>query len=118
MYKSRIVVLLTIALVLAFTMPAFAKDQTLTVKIDQMVAKNDTNGRLYVRFICPVNKVRDGVEYTDSLPFMAFGNLVPAARKYKEGDTISVVAKERWYEGRQSFTILKFLEQPAQAKKQ
>ena len=107
---KKFAILLAIALVLSwFVVPAIAGSEEMTITIESMVITTDKNGQEYVRFIVPMTlKTKNGVEYPDSFPFMAFGKLVEQAKTYKAGDTLTVVAKSRIYQDRKSYTILKF----------
>lgn len=109
--KTRLHAVLAIALLLALviTSVAWANPVEISGTIEQMVSKLDKNGNPYVRFIVGITgKTDSGVEYPQSVPFMAFGALEPAAKAYKEGDTLNVVAEPRVFNGRTSYTILKY----------
>ena len=109
-HRLSVVIVLAIVLAFAFTTVSWAKPAEISGKIEQMVSKIGTNGKPYVRFIIPVaSKTESGVAYTQSLPFMAFGDLVTDAKLYKEGQVVKCVAEMRYYNGRQSYTILKFI---------
>jgi len=102
---------LAIIAVFILTVPtAWAASEQVSGTIESMVVKLDKNGNEYVRFIVPLTLNLNGIAYNDSLPFMAFGAQVEQAKTYKEGDTLTVIAKSREFQGRQSFTILKYLE--------
>jgi len=108
--KHRLSVVIVLAIVLAFATVSWAKPVEISGTIEQMVSKIGTNGKPYVRFIVPVSgKTESGVAYMQSLPFMAFGDLVTDAKLYKEGQVVKCVAEMRYYNGRQSYTILKFI---------
>ena len=108
---KKLAILLTIALVLTwFVAPAIAGGEEVTGVIESMVITLDKNQAEYVRFIIPMTrKTSSGILYNDSFAFMAFGNHVEQAKTYKEGDTISVIATMRVYQGSESYTIKKFL---------
>lgn len=112
MYKHNIIaVVLAIVLALVWTAPAMAKGVEITGVIESVVVKLDKNNNEYVRFIVPVAmKSESGVEYTQSLPFMAFGDQVEQAKLFKAGDTLNVIASHRTFGSRESYTILKYLE--------
>ena len=108
--KHRLSVVIVLAIVLAFATVSWAKPADISGKIEQMVVKKDKNGAEYVRFIIPVSgKTENGVVYAQSVPFMAFGDIVKDAKLYKEGQVLRCVAEMRYYNGRQSYTILKFM---------
>jgi hypothetical protein len=105
------IAILAILVVFMFTAPAaWSASEKVTGTIESMVVKQDKNGNEYVRFILPLTLNLNGIAYEDSLPFMAFGAQVTQAKTYKEGDTLTVIAKSREFQGRQSYTILKYLE--------
>lgn len=111
--KKHLTIVLAILIALAFvwTAPAFAKGEEISGVIENIVIKADKNGNEYVRFIVPITqKSESGIEYQESLPFMAFGAQVEEAKAYKTGDTLKVIARSRVYQDRQSYTILKYLE--------
>ena len=108
--KHRLSVVIVLAIVLAFATISWAKPADISGKIEQMVVKKDKNGAEYVRFIIPVSgKTESGVVYAQSVPFMAFGDIVKDAKLYKEGQVLRCVAEMRNYNDRQSYTILKFM---------
>ena len=112
--KKHFTFTLAITIVLAVLMimapAAWSAGENVTGTIESMVVKQDKNGNEYVRFIVPLTLKLNGVSYEDSLPFMAFGTQVEKGKTYKEGDTLTVIAKSREFQGRQSYTILKYLE--------
>lgn len=111
-------IILALICSLVWIAPALAKDEQITGKIDSITegTTNRTN-QPYLRIIVTFDKKTDsGVVYPDSLPFMVFGKLVPEGKTYKQGQDITVVAKSRYYEGRQSYTVLKFVKPEPQAK--
>lgn len=111
MHKRIMIALLAILVIFMLTVPvAWSAGEKVTGQITAMVVKQDKNGNEYVRFILPITMKLEGVEYTDALPFMAFGAQVDKGKTYKEGDTLTVIAKSREFQGRQSYTILKYLE--------
>jgi hypothetical protein len=108
--KHRLFVMVILAIVLAFATVSWAKPVEISGKIEQKIEKIGKNGSPYVRFIIPVvGKTESGVAYVQSLPFMAFGALVTDAKLYKEGQVLKCVAEMRYFNGRQSYTILKFV---------
>jgi hypothetical protein len=113
MRKHLLVTLLIIA-VMCWAAPAIAQNDEVTFTVDSMISKIGSNGKEYVRFIGSFELVSEsGIKYPDALPFMAFGKLVEEAKTYKTGDTVSVIAKARTFEGRNSYTILKFVTETA-----
>jgi hypothetical protein len=88
-----------------------AADTTLDVKIDTMVIAQTRNNNEYVRFIITEARTLNGVEYDRSLPVMAFSTHVEKAKTYKQGDQLKAIVNFRKLDdGRESYTILQFLE--------
>ena len=106
-FNVALAILIALMLTVSIT---WAAGEKVTGVIDSMVVKQDRNGNEYVRFIVPLTLNLNGVSYEDALPFMAFGAQVEEGKTYKEGDTLTVIAKSREFQGRQSYTILKYLE--------
>ena len=108
---SKIAALIAVLAIACFTaVPVYAVDQNLNVTIESVTLAKDINGREYVRFIVPVNKQLQGVEYKDTVAVMAFGSMTEPAKTYKAGDTLNAIVKSREFQGSTSYTILKFLE--------
>ena len=103
-----ITIVLAIFIIMAPT--AWSAGEKVSGTISSMVVKQDKNGNEYVRFIVPLTLNLNGIAYEDALPFMAFGSQVEQGKTYKEGDVLTVIAKSREFQGRQSYTILKYLE--------
>lgn len=70
----------------------------------------DVNGAEYVRLIVQFDRKIGNVEYPVSLPWMAFGDLAEPAKSYAVGSEVTAVVQTRIYEGRESMTILKFVQ--------
>ena len=112
--KKHLSILIALAIVFWLVTPAMAADgQEITGTITSMTEALTKRAKVpYIRFIVKFEKVTDsGVKYEDSLPFMVFGTLVEEGRTYKEGQELTVVAKSREYQGRLSYTVLKFVKQ-------
>ena len=108
--KHRLSVVIVLAIVLAFATVSWAKPEEISGTIEQMVVKKDKNGAEYVRFIVPViGTTESGVSFPQSLPFMSFGAVAIPAKLYKEGQTFKCVAEYSYYNGKKSYTILKFI---------
>lgn len=109
--KKHFTILFAILVVFMLTVStSWAAGEKVSGTIQTMVVKQDKNGNEYVRFIIPLTLNLNGVSYEDALPFMAFGAQVDQGKTYKEGDVLTVIAKSREFQGRQSYTILKYLE--------
>jgi hypothetical protein len=108
MKKALLVVL---ALSLIFIAVASAGDLKLSTKIDSTTIAIDKNGAEYVRFIITEPRTLSGVEYEKSLPVMAFGKQVPAAKAMLAGDPLNAICNYRkMADGRESYTIISFIE--------
>ena len=88
---------------------AWAEDVMLNVTPEEIVTALDKNGNAYTRMIIPESKTMQGVEYSDSIPLMFFGELADEASAHPEGTPIRVIAKKRTYQGRDSYTALKII---------
>ena len=96
---------------LAIAVPAMAADQKLDTKIDSVTVAMTKNDVEYVRFIIIEPRTLDGVTYNRSLPVMAFGDLVTAAKAYKAGDQLkAIVSYRKLKDGRESYSILAFIQ--------
>lgn len=103
--------LITIAMILALAVTASAGDKILETTVDSATVALTQNGAEYVRLIVSEERNLNGVTYKRSIPAMAFGELVPQAKELKAGDTLKAVVNFRdLADGRQSYTILSFLE--------
>ena len=89
--------------------PVMAAEFMLNAKVQSVTLSKDTNGAEYARLIGNEKRALNGVEYEVALPAMAFKDLVKEARKIKAGDTIKAICQKRLYQGRESFTIVKFV---------
>jgi hypothetical protein len=110
--KKHFPILLAIIVIFMFTFfvsQSWAAGEKVSGTISNMVVKQDKNGNEYVRFIVPLTLNLNGISYEDALPFMAFGAQVEEGKTYKEGDVLTVIAKSREFQGRQSYTILKYV---------
>jgi hypothetical protein len=110
MRKLSIFLIALLTIMWFIAVPIHAADQNLNVTIESATLAVDKNGREYIRFIVPVDKQLQGVEYSDSVAVMAFGNMTEPAKAYKAGDQLNVIVKSREYQGNTSYTVLKFLE--------
>jgi len=107
--KRLSVIAVILALMLAISIPAIAKDKVLEATVTSMVESTDKNGNQYVRFIVEEARNMEGVDYTVGVPVMAFSDLLEKARSYSTGDTIKCIVQGREYQGRMSYTILSFM---------
>jgi hypothetical protein len=117
MRKEKIMRKLAITMMVIMTIclavgAAMAGDSIINTTVDSATVAMTKNGNEYVRFIITEQRKLDGVAYDRSLPLMAFGDLVQPAKAYKAGDPIKVVASYRKLpDGRESYTILSFINQ-------
>jgi hypothetical protein len=103
-----------IAILAIICVVSTASAEVLEVTIESATVTTDKNGREYVRLIIPIQKTESGISYELSVPAMAFskGNdasLVDYAKTLKAGDKVKFAASKRIYQGRESYTIHKFV---------
>lgn len=110
MHKISTALIAILVIVWCLAVPVYATDSNLNVVIESATLAKDKNGNEYVRFIVPVDKQLQGVEYQDTVAVMAFGSMTQPAKAYKAGDTLNAIVKSREFQGNTSYTILKFLE--------
>lgn len=84
-----------------------AKEFMLNSEISGITKAVDKNGAEYIRVIIDQKRQLNGVEYTVSLPAMAFGAVAAELEGYSAGDTLKAVCQTRMFNGRESFTIIK-----------
>jgi len=90
--------------------PVMAAEQRLNAEIISATVTQDRNGSEYTRFIVQVDKKIQGIEYSVGVPAMAFGPLNEQAKALKAGDTLKCIASSREFQGRSSYTIIKFID--------
>lgn len=103
------IIAVVLALALAISIPAVAKDKVLEATVTAMVESTDKNGNQYIRFIVGENRSLEGIDYTVGVPVMAFGDQLDKAQSYSIGDTIKCIVQGREFQGRTSYTILSFM---------
>ena len=104
-------VILSVALSVAFCMDAQAGDQMLEFKADSMTIAMDKNGNEYTRFIVSKQATLNGHGYTYGVPVMAFGELHAKAQTIENGSTVKAIVNHRKLsDGRESYTIRAFIE--------
>jgi hypothetical protein len=108
--STAMAILIAVSIVLAASF-SFAADTVLDVQIESAVSKLDKNGNEYVRFIVPIQATLNGIKYTKTVPVMAFSNMAEDAKKLKAGDQLRAICSVREYQGRESYTILAFINQ-------
>lgn len=111
MRKSFIAGLFIAVLVtfVAMSLNAVAAEVQLNAKIDSAVTKLDKNGSEYVRFLITEPRKLNGVDYTITLPVMSFGANVQFAKEFKNGDDFKAIVQKRFYQGRDSYTVIQFI---------
>ena len=104
-------VIIMVSVMIAVTaIPSHAGTQQLDFTVGDMATALDKNGNEYVRFIVPITKEWKGHVFEFGVPAMAFGKLVPQAKEFSPGDEVSAIVNYRKLsDGRESYTILKFL---------
>ena len=109
---KKFTIIIILLAIFSMVSMAQAADQTLDATIDTMVIAQTRNNNEYVRFIITEPRTLNGVEYNRSLPVMAFGEAhVTTAKTYNKGDKLKAIVNLRKLDdGRESYTILKFLE--------
>ena len=111
MRKYSVIAVLAIMALVWIATPAVAKPLEIEVTITSVTVALDKNGNQYVRFIAPVTQTTDkGSQVPVELPIMAFGPHVEQAKTMKAGQQLKVTVLSRYFQGRQSFTILKYNE--------
>ena len=110
MRKFSVIVIMVcfFAMLISFGM-ASAAEVLLKAKADTVSINLDKNGAEYVRIICTETKAIQGVEYEIGTPVMAFGTHVAEAKLLKNGDKFSAIVQKRTFEGRDSYTVLKWV---------
>ena len=105
--RHKLLTLLTIVLLIALAIPAFATDVRVTAEIQSMTQAVDVNGSPYIRIIVNETRTLAGVEYQSGVPVMAFNDMVAEVKAtYKAGDILDAICASREYQGRASYTIL------------
>ncbi|MHC1728557.1 MAG: hypothetical protein AB9866_21575 [Syntrophobacteraceae bacterium] len=99
-----------LAICIALCLPAFAVDKLITTKVSSIKVANDKNGTEYVRLMVDSPSTVSGVSYVTATPAMAFGAHAAKAKTLKAGQVVKMIVAERDYQGRPSYTILKFVE--------
>ncbi len=97
-------------LIFGVTLAAYAQDVKLEVTVTSVTMFTDKNGSPCIRFIVDESRVLKGVSYTTGVPVMAFRNMVDKVKGIKAGDILNVIASERFFQGRKSYTILALIE--------
>lgn len=99
-------------MVLCFTVMvtgALATESMLTGKVSGLTVAKDKNGAEYVRWLVNESRTLDGIVYSISLPVMAFGAEAKEAKALKNGDNFKVISQKRYFENRESYTVIKFV---------
>lgn len=111
MRKHIIFLVIAAVAMLALNMAseALAADQMKSWVIKEASTKIDKNGQEYVRFIVEEVRQLNGVEYTKTMPVMAFRNTVDQAKTFAAGDTLKAIVKSNDYRGNESYVILAFV---------
>lgn len=97
-------------LIFGVTLAAYAQDVELQVTVKSVTSFPDKNGNLCIRIIVDESRTLKGFAYTAGVPVMAFRNMVDKVKGIKAGDLLHVIASERFFQGRKSYTILALIE--------
>jgi len=109
--KFAVKTILAIAIFALTLTIAQAEDRILKTSVDSATVAVDKNGAEYVRFIITEQRTLNGVEYSKSLPAMAFGEQVAAAKALSAGSQLHAVVNYRKLpDGRESYTVISFIE--------
>jgi len=101
-----------IALALTAVM-ANASDKIMEGTISSTITAIDSRGGEYVRIITPEQRTLNGTEYEVGVPVMVFSSNpseLSKAKALKSGDSFKAIVSGREYNGRMSYTVIKFLE--------
>lgn len=88
----------------------YAEDMVLEGKVESAVTKLDKNGNEYTRIIVMEEKSLQGISYQVGTPVMVFGEETQTAKQLNDGDTFKCIAQKRPYQGRDSYTVIKFVQ--------
>ena len=107
--KRNFAIILAIAALFMFSIPAYAVDRVVSAEISSVTLKKDKHQEDFVRMVIPMELNINGIAYTDGVTVNAYGQHVAAAQTYQAGDTLNAVVKFKEYKGSTYGTILKFL---------
>ena len=109
--RSKLVTLSIIAVFLlgVTVLAAHAQDIVLDVTVQSVTTLVDKNGNPCIRIIVEETRTLKGISYTTGVPVMAFGDMVDKVKGIKPGEMLNVIAAERFFQGRKSYTILKLI---------
>jgi hypothetical protein len=116
---KRLIIAVILAVFVAINItPVNAAEQLLTAKISSVTIAKDKNGAEYVRMLIDEQRNIGGIQYTKTVPVVAFRENVAAAKALKQGDTLkAVVSKSSLPDGRESYRIVGFAAQAQPVKK-
>ena len=105
---------LSVAFCVAFLMlytpsPVLAAEMVLETKVDTITESIDKNGHPYIRIIIQEAREIQGNNYVVGVPVMCFRDTVAKARELSPGDSFKAVVQPREFQGRSSYTLLKWL---------
>ena len=89
--------------------PALAAEKVLDATVDTLTESIDKNGHPYIRIIIQESRAIQGNDYIVGIPVMCFRDTVVKARELSPGDSFKAVVQPREYQGRSSYTLLKWL---------
>ena len=103
-------VVFCVAFIMLYTpSSAQAAEKVLDATIDTITESVDKNGNPYIRIIIQESRAIQGNDYIVGIPVMCFRDTVAKARELSPGDSFKAVVQPREYQGRSSYTLLKWL---------
>ncbi|GAG57731.1 unnamed protein product [marine sediment metagenome] len=110
MRKSLIALSIVIVMLFGVALAAaHAQDVELQVTVKSVTAFTDKNGNPCIRIIVDEERTLKGFVYTAGVPVMAFRDMTAQVKGIEAGDSLHVIAAERFFQGRKSYTILAVL---------
>jgi len=88
---------------------AYSAEELVEGEITDVVQLIDQNGASYTRLIVNFDRKMNGTEYSVGLPVMGFGALAEPASQLTIGQTLKAICSKRIYQDRESFTLIKLL---------
>lgn len=97
-------------MVVGIAVTGWALEQVSEGTVVSVTPQLDKNGNENVRIIVNMKRSLQGEDYETGYAWMAFGDLAEPAKAYTEGQAIKAITQTRFYEGGESFTIIKFMQ--------
>lgn len=103
-------VVFCVAFIMLYTpSSAQAAEKVMDATVDTLTESIDKNGDPYIRIIVQELKEIQGNKYEVGVPVMCFRDTVVKARELSPGDSFKAIVQPREYQGRSSYTLLKWL---------